>query len=289
MLELNKIQNWQFITAIFFVLSINLNAEDDKKDFEYFFKKLYQNKLEEINHPILSLKLSKNDIFLNTGNDNYFPETYSYEFYYGFFRKQEEYYYDDYIYHSSEYAFGGNTTSKLDPNVNLGKIFDSWRFGFGWQDGYGYKVNNLEIFLIHKGSFNWTNISLNYDPNLPNMNKFTDGLSFGTNFGSGVMVKLLGPFHLEILYEKSHIHPRYVFGEQVSSWMLENILQRWLDFFEYELAYKFGNKYPVYYFLYKTAVSATIYKFREDNMNFPFKSSTPIISNGININFKFVF
>lgn len=286
----NKFQ-WRFLTAIFFILALNnLEAKDDEKDFEYFFKKLYQNKLEELNHPVLSLKLRNPDIFLPTPFENKaLPKGYSYEFYYGFFRKSQEYYYDDFFYHSHEYTFGGNTSSKLNPNADFGRLLDSWRWGIGWQNGFGYDLKNTEIYLIHKGSFNWTNLMYNFYEEDETLRSFTDELRFGQSYGSGVMIKVGGPFHISLTYEKSLIHRRYVFGEHLVSWGLENVLQRAVDVFEYELSYKFGKMYPVYYLAYKTAISALIYRLREDNINFPYNSERPLVANSINVTFNFIF
>ncbi len=291
MLEIKTNTKLQFLTAIIFIFALNiLNSKDEDKDFEYFFKKLYENKLEELNHPVLSLKLRTPDIHLPTPFENkYLPKGYSYELYYGFFRKSEEYYYDDFFYHSHEYAFGGNTTSKLDPNADFGRLLDSWRWGLGWQDGFGYNVNNVEIFLIHKGSFNWTNIMLNFYEEDRAIRTFTNGLRFGQNFGSGIMVKVAGPFHVSMTYEKSLIHRRYVFGQHLVSWGLENILQRSIDLFEYELAYKFGKMYPIFYLAYKTAISSIFYKLREENINFPYQGDRPLVANSFNITFNFIF
>lgn len=286
----NNFNLWQLVAAIFFINSYYLNCETTDKDFEFFFNKLYRERIEGINQPLLAFKLSSNEIYLpNNSKKNYLPKTFSYEFYYGFFRENDEFYYEDFTYHSSEFAFGGNTSSKLDPNKDLSKVYDSWRFGVGWQNGYKYDLNGVEIYLVHKGTFNWTNLELNYYSGLKNINKFQDGLKFGTSYGSGVMLKVIGPFQLGVMYEESLIHPKYTFSHQLLSLTIESILQRGIEFFEYDLIYQTGKMYPIYNFIYKTGMSALIYKLRENNINFPISSSHPIVNNNISVNFTFVF
>lgn len=286
----NNFKIWQLIAAIFFINAYFLICETTDKDFEFFFNKLYRDKIEGVNKPLLAVKLSTNEIYLpDNSRNNYFPKTFSYEFYYGFFRENDEYYYEDFTYHSSEYAFGGNTSTKLNPNQDLSKVYDSWRYGIGWQNGYKYDLKGVEVYLVHKGSFNWTNLALNYDSELKNMSKFQKGLKFGTSFGSGVMLKVTGPFNFGLFYEKSLIHPKYTFGNQLLSLGIESILQRSIELFEYDLIYHTGKMYPIYNFIYKTSISALLYKLREQNMNFPISSSHPIVVNNISVNFTFVF
>jgi hypothetical protein len=286
----NNLRKWQLVAAIFFIFSFNLNCENTNKDFEFFFKKLYKDKVEGKNQPLLAFNISSNFIYLpNIKDKKYLPKTFSYEFFYGFFRESDEFYYDDFTYHSSEFAFGGNTSSKLDPNKDLSKIYDSWRFGIGWQNGYKYNLNNLEIYLVHKGTFNWTNLELNYNSELHNINKFQSGLKFGTSYASGVMIKVSGPFQLGIMYEESQIHPKYTFSHQLLSLTIESILQRGIEFFEYDLIYHTGKMYPIYNFIYKTSISAILYKVREQNVNFPISSPHPIVNNSITLNFVFTF
>ncbi len=280
----NKIK-WQFFATIFLFSLLNLHSEENKK-FEYFIKKLYQDRLEAINDPVLAIELLNPSI---TYNSTKLPNSFGLQIDYGFSRESTEFYYEDFFYHSHEFAYGGNISSKIYPNNDDSRILDSWRFGMGWQNGYGYNFNKFKVYLIHRGTFDWTNLKLNFPTNEANMNKLEGNLRFGTSFASGIMISIAEPFNLGFYYEKSQIQPRYTFLNQIVSWGLENALQRAPDIFEEELVKEFQNYYPILYFIYKSSVSYLLYELRENNMNFPINSSNPLVIESFKVDLRFIF
>lgn len=285
MLEVNK-KSWQLITAIFYLISINLYSKDDKK-FEYFFKKLYQDRFETYNSPVLAVDLIKPQFNYSDFQD--FPGSIGINIFYGFSRESSEFYYENFTYHSHEFAFGGNVSSKLLPESSLDKILDYWKFGVGWQNGYAYNLDFFKIFLIHQGTMNWNNLELNYQTDIQNLEKLQGDLRFGTSYSSGVMINLYKSINIGLFYEDYLVYPRYTFSNHILSWTIENILQRTPDYFEEELVKEFQEYYPIYYFIYKTSISSLLYHFRKGNMNWPINSSEPLNYNSIKIDLRFIF
>lgn len=285
MLELNKFK-WQLITAIFFINTLYLISEENDKKFEYFFKKLYQEKIEAINNPVLGVE------FLNphiSYDGKELPKNLGIQMFYGFFREVSEYYYEDFVYHSHEFAFGGNITTKLNPESNSAQIFDNWRFGLGWQNGYAYNFENFKLYLIHRGTFNWNKITLNYIPENNNLRRIQNDLRFGNSFSSGLMLQVYKPIHIGLFYEKSLVHLRYTFINNMVYWTIENVIQRTPDFFEESLVKRYQNMYPIYYFLYKTSVSLIMYNLRRENINWPLESPEALVIHSFKVDFRFIF
>lgn len=275
-----------FIVILCFLsFANNLKSEEDKK-FEYFIKKLYQSRLEAVNNPVLALEILSPTIRLQ---NDILPKSFGLQVFYGFARESSEFYYEDYIYHSHEYAYGSDISTRLTGPTQENKILDLWRFGVGWQNGYAYKFNKTKLYLIHKASFDWNNLHLNYEHSNADIRKTSGELRFGTSFSSGVMLNVIEPFYFGVFYENSLINVRYTFLEHLATFGIENVLQRTPDIFEEELAMEFQNYYPLVYFLYKSAVSYTLYKLKEKNVNFPLKSSNPLVIESFKVDLRFIF
>lgn len=185
--------------------------------------------------------------------------------------------------HSSEYAYVKNISSHLKPkSISKGDLtIDAWGFGFGIKNGYGYNLNNGgKFFLNHSGTINWTRtdfevlslIAKNADKQL----RFDEKMKFGTEYAGGIEYRIYDFWNVALDYEHSITFDNMNYGEFFSAWALDNLFQRWIDFFDPILINEFREKYPLMKWVYKNSVSLLFYNIRSKNSTFPFGNDKPL-------------
>lgn len=205
------------------------------------------------------------------------------ELYYGFIRIDTETGNPDLFKHQSEYAFIGNVsvdfkTLEVD---HKGIPTDSWRFGFGLNDGFGFMINGEPtLFLTHSTAISFLRIDFDGLPSNVNDRKYAEKFDrefkFGQIYSGGFRYKLFSYIHLNAQYEISQYYGDYEFLPWFGMWLTDNVLQRWIDYFEPDLINVLGNNYPWVKFVYKNFISFITYQTRKHEMYFPFKSEAPM-------------
>lgn len=201
---------------------------------------------------------------------------------YGFTRIRDYEKYPSIFAHSSEFAFFGNISSHLKPKsiAKDGFTVDAWRFGFGIRNGMGYNFSNAKLFLSHLGAIAWTRtdfenlsqIKQNQDIQL----KFDEKMKFGTVYSGGVELSLFSFLNIAVDYEHAIVLKNYTATSLIGSWMIDNILQRWIDFIDPILMREFKENYPLIKWFYKNSISIMLYEIRSRSGGFPFESSPPM-------------
>jgi len=210
-------------------------------------------------------------------------KTYNLEFYYGFIRIDTETGNSNLFKHQSEYAFLGNISTNFKTfEQNYENLpTDSWRFGFGLSDGFGFlSNNNPTIFLNHSTAMSFIRIDFDGKPdNLKDtefIKQFDSKFKFGQIYSGGIKYNISNSINLNFQYEMSQYYPNFEFGKWFGMWITDNILQRWIDYFETDLLNIFEKNYPWVKFVYKNFTSFILYQARKHQMYFPFKSSPPL-------------
>lgn len=287
----------KYILAIFFILaSINsYSSDDDSGTFDDFLKKLYNRPVKQENSTLLKFNYGySSSSFPSYDLSDELSETYPFDFTYGFYRTDDETGVDDIFYHTGEFAFIGSVSSHLKPkSIKLSGITtDALKFGFGITNGYGYRNTGNNVFLSHSAYWSWHRI----DVELPATNEkdqklldmFDENYKFGSGFQSGLTYQLYKGLNVELLYDKSIVYRDFQFMPWAGSWLIENISQRWLDFFEEEWLLRNKANWPWMHLAIKTFISIAIYEFRRSSMYWPINSESPLNYDGIKIGIVFI-
>ena len=232
--------------------------------------------------------------FYDDIEDQRFRNHYTFEGSYGFFRSFGDEKFASILRFASEYAFLGNISSdfKTFENNSLGIETDSWRFGFGYSDGFAYDFGkNSKFYLIHSSDWVWTRMDIigNRESFPHDLAKFDEKFKFGNKFRGGMKMQLYKGINLDFVYENTLIYPAHTVPKWLGMWVFDNLAQRWFDYFEPEWVDTFGNYYPWVRFIYKNLVSYILYEVRKDEMYWPFNSEKPVAFDSYKVGISFVF
>ncbi|MBX3044158.1 MAG: hypothetical protein KIT33_04215 [Candidatus Kapabacteria bacterium] len=219
-----------------------------------------------------------------------FAPTQNIEVHYGFIRIDTETGDPGLFKHQSEYAFLGNISTDFKTFDLSGTGFgtDAWRFGFGLNDGFGFIMNNEpQLFLNHATAISFLRTDF-YDlpkgeEDLKFVNQFNREFRFGMVYSGGLRYKIHSVIHLNAEYEISQYYGDFKFFPWFGMWMLDNALQRWIDYFERDLINVLKHNYPWVKFVYKNFISFLSYQLRKHEMFYPFKSEAPLFYDAYKI------
>lgn len=285
-----------FLVMFFFPPDIAAVEYEPETRAERFINNFYSKPDFVENRPLLKFDLGFSGISfpLNVLDEN-FAGVYGVELHYGFQRYNRRLLLENVFEHKADYAFLGNHSvdfKTFDVNPD-GIITDTWRFGFGIADGFGYVTGeDSELLLIHKGAiiFNHSDVDAFLgDEEMKLINGIDEKIRFGMAWTGEIRYKIAGSFHLDVGYRHTLIYPDYEFFPWFGMWLTDNVLQRWPDYFEQELFAIFIEDWPWIKFLYKNLVSYVLYDIRREQSYFPFDSGHSASFDSFKIGFTFVF
>ncbi len=273
------------------------SRDSTKSAFEKFIEGLYKKPKYVKNENIMDLSYGLTQPnFPSAVFDEALAPAYASEFLYGFFRMNDKVNIPGVIYHSSEYVMLSNISSHFKPGEQTpeGLTTDTWRFGFGLRNGYGYELGGNRAFMFyHDGAITWSSIDFELDARKDRNNKvimrYDEEMKFGTKFGSGLIYRFGSVLHLNIGYSHTLVFPESNTFKIFGAWMVDNIVQRWIDVFEDDLKERFGEFWPLLSFVYKSSMSLILYELRRNQMNWPFASDAPISFDSVKFGVSFVF
>jgi hypothetical protein len=257
---------------------------DDESRAERFINNFYSKPGHVVNQVLLvgEYGISQPESFGLTAATK-LSKTQNLELYYGFVRIDTETGNPNLFKHQSEYVFLGNisTNFKTFEQKYDNLPTDSWRFGFGLNDGFGFLSNGEPtLFLNHSTAFTFLRADFDGLPqNLADkefVSNFESKFKFGQMYSGGIKYKISSIFYLNAQYEMSQYYGSYEFLPWFGMWLTDNVMQRWIDYFEKDLINVIGTNYPWVKFVYKNFVSFVSYQLRKHQMYFPFKSESPL-------------
>lgn len=222
--------------------------------------------------------------------------TYDLELRYGFTRINEELDVADRFYYASEYAMLANSSTFLKPYfwLSTGINVDSWRFGIAYKNGYGYRINNdRRLILYHSGILNWTSIDFEEIPVRQDQRDFIlhydEQVKFGMSYEGGMIFGIYENLNMNVAFEQALVYPYHEFLKWSGSATIDLLFQRTIDFFGDDLLEEYPDLYPVFNFLIKNGYSYVVYRFRKDQMNWPFDSSPALTYDHFKLGFTVIF
>ena len=121
------------------------------------------------------------------------------------------------------------------------------------------------------------------------LDRFEDGVRFGTSSEGGLKIVATSLVTLEVGYERTVVFERHLFWKWAGSGIIEAASQGLLDVFIKEIMKSSPAAGPVVYFVLKSALGYGIYELRQDKMNWPFKSSAPLSFDSFKFGLTFTF
>ncbi len=283
----------KFVCYILLFISFSPNlllASEKDLSIDDLLSKFFDDENKPVNQTLLRFGYGVVSIDPNFIVPENFAIAYNSQVDYGFFRTKEIEGYPSLLEHSAEFAFLGNISSHLKPykTTTSDLTIDSWRFGFGLKNGMGYHLpNGMKLLLNHAGSIAWTRTDFEMLPrNFRNeaiQNIYDEKMKFGTIYSGGAEISLTDFMNLSLDYEHAIVFNDYTFGSLFGAWMTDNLLQRWVDFFDPVLIKEFDNYYPLVKWIYKNSVSLLLSEVRSKRGNFPFNSSKPMNLQSANL------
>lgn len=192
---------------------------------------------------------------------------------------------------NDSYLFSSYVTDNTISTENSTKIkAELWRFGLGYRKGFGYNFAGSILYLHNQFGFIWNKSSFNFNQinlseNSQSILKKYDDLRFGTISSGGVDLRLMSFLGVGALYETTVIFPRHLFWKQSASFFIELFSQTGIDFFTEGVLLKSVPRItPIFYFLLKNGLSYFFYTLKQDKMNWPFNTETPLTTQAIKFN-----
>ncbi|MCU7495394.1 MAG: hypothetical protein HF314_10280 [Ignavibacteria bacterium] len=210
--------------------------------------------------------------------------------------------YDENIveYKNRFFFVSNNSTDLVKKKDNSQDIkSDLWRFGFGIQNGYGYKMGRSAVIPYTSNSIVWSRVEWNTpedglipglsEEDLNRLDLFNNAFRFGTMSEGGVKLQIVPLFTINAGYERAAIFPRYLVWKQLGSFVIEAAALGALDTFVDEIMDSSPAAGPVVNFLLKNGLSYAIYELRREKMSWPFKSAEPLTYDTWKIGMTFTF
>lgn len=215
-------------------------------------------------------------------------------------------YESDYVLELDEkYIFGSNISNDLksgDKNLT-GFNSDSWRFGFGNRTGYGYKLGEVSILPYYQYDFTWTKLDVKNLPDVTillfppaavvedvnTLERFNGAFRFGNSSSGGIKIEVAGFLGLNADYETAVVYPRHLFWKQAGSFLAEQLVIQAVDYFVDEIMDRSPAAAPIVNFILKNGVSYAFYALKRDDMNWPFKTETPLTYETARFGLSFAF
>ncbi|MCO6473754.1 MAG: hypothetical protein PHW27_02805 [Melioribacteraceae bacterium] len=197
--------------------------------------------------------------------------------------------------------------SRLHNDIDLTGVTATniYRFGFGNRFGYGYDLGSVAIFPYNSGGFVWTKLEIkeqNYprnsfvpsfdgevDPYYDMLGRYEDSFRFTQYAEGGINIQIDQLVSVGASYEASVIFPRHLFWKQLISYTIEQFGQGALTFFVEEIMDNSPAAGPIISFLLKNGLSYGMYYLRQQDMNWPFATETPLTYETFKINLSFTF
>lgn len=215
-------------------------------------------------------------------------------------------YESDYVLELDEkYIFGSNLSNKLKGNEKslTGYDTEAWRFGFGNRSGYGYQLGEISILPYYQYDFTWTKLKVNNLPDVTilqsivpfveqdvkRLERFNGDFRFGTSNAGGIKIEIAGFLGLNADYETAVVYPRHLVWKQAGSFLAEQFIVQAVDYFVEEIMDRSPAAAPIVNFILKNGVSYAFYVLKRDDMNWPFKTESPLTYETARFGMSFAF
>lgn len=250
-------------------------------------------------HPAISLTYGLSDMMRKDFSGS-FIDPYKIDLKLGHIKKKPAWDTDNIFKHKFKYLYLSYFNGEIADGENLLPMeFQSaaWQFGFGSSSGYGYELSrNFSIIPYNASSLDWTRIDVQqkFIEIIPEKDQeiiaqYDESFRFGSSMEAGIRFQINTNYILEAGYERSIVFQRHLFWKWAGSAIIEGISQGLLDNFIDEVFESSPVAGPIMYFLLKNSLSYGLYELRQEKMNWPFNSESPITYDSFNFGVTIMF
>lgn len=172
---------------------------------------------------------------------------------------------------------------------------DLFRFGFSRREGYGFNGNSVYIIPYHTESFLWSKLN-NIDKNIMQSSndfkiarRYLNNFRFSTLSEGGIKFEIAQTISLDASFETAVIFPRYQIWKHLGSFVIEMAGQGMIDHFVDKILKRSPGAAPIVSFILKNGFAYSFYLMKKENMNWPFKTESPLTYETFKIGVTFLF
>jgi len=168
------------------------------------------------------------------------------------------------------------------------------RFGYGGSRGFAYDFTTSYLYPYSQTTVRWTRLSSGRPAGLSLqdaevLDRYEDAFRFGTSAEAGVALGFAQVFTAHAGYEVSAVYPRHVFWQWVGSYGLAMVGMSAVSHFGEEIVEISPDVGPVVYTLLRGGLAYGYYLLVRDNQYWPFKSETPLTTDGFRFGITLTF
>lgn len=264
-------------------------------DIGRMFSKFYEYPKEVKNQSIFSVNFGfGSPDFRYSLPEERFSTVYQIGIKYGFVRYNPYLKAKDRLYNGSEYMYLDNISSHLKPKswVSKGSTTDDWQYGFGYKNGWGYKIGSSSLMLNHFSTVGWFVIDFENPAKTETGNKilavYDNDYKYGTGFGASIEYSLTETLFLDAVYSRFIVLRSYNLLKYMPGAIGELILQRTIDVVSEELIGSEPDLIPIASFVVKNSLSYLLYELRQKKGMYPFDSEPPYNMSMFSIGIRFL-
>ncbi len=210
---------------------------------------------------------------------------------------------------SESFFFGSKLASSLSNEDLKPDEFEStlWRFGLSTRSTLGYYGKNISILPYHQEGFAWSRLETPESKypvlspaeieNLPSEEKndykiierYRDAFRFGTVVEGGIRIEFVDFISLNAGYEAAVVFPRHLFWKHAGSYIIEKAGEGALKFFVNEITDSTPEAGPIVRFLLLNAYSYAFHVLKQESMNWPFATESPLTYETFKLGITFTF
>lgn len=204
---------------------------------------------------------------------------------------------------NEKYGFISRLATSLHSDKAKGSELSSdlIRFGFGRRSGYCYDFGQFRILPYTENSAVWSKlemkdypVGITYNSNdavndTEILQRFDKEFRFGTSAEGGIRFELGHLISFNAGYETAVIFPRHMFWKHLGSFAIEAAGLNVIDNFVDEVFDSSPAATPIVNFLLKNGFSYAFYTLKKENMNWPFKTESPLTYETFKFGVTFTF
>lgn len=212
----------------------------------------------------------------------------------GFLSQEDEH--EDYIVKFKEsFVLFSNLSTDIAASTSDNKMpTDMWRFGFGRKSGYGYRTSAVSVLPYYQGAMTWSRfnpadpITISQD-DLKIIDRYRETFRFGTTNEGGIRLEFADFISINGGYETAVVFPRHLFWKHSASFLIEAGGHGLIDWFVKEILDSSPAAAPVVNFLLHNGLSFAFHTLKREDMNWPFKTETPLTYETVKLGMTFTF
>ncbi len=205
------------------------------------------------------------------------------------------------------FIFGGIHDSKYaSEDFSSGEFnAEMWQLGLGKREGYGFDMGEIQIIPYTQNSIVWNRLKMSdippapvsddtlitnaYQNDLKIIDRFNESFRFGMDYETGLKVNVASFVDISGGYQFGEVFPRYLIWKHMGSFAVETAGLALLDTFIREIMDSSPAAGPLMNVLLKGAYYYAFHQLKKENMNWPFKTESPLTYETFKFGVTFTF